>query len=114
MAKLVTTLPEKPFQKWRLDFIRPVKPTNKLSSNRYILVTIDYATKRVEAETLHTNIVTVIAKFLYEHILMRFGCPLPIVIDQGTHFINDAIKYFIDHVIFRHTRSIVYYPQGNG
>jgi hypothetical protein len=34
--------------------------------------------------------------------------------DQGTHFINDAIKYLIDHFILRHTNFIVYYPQGNG
>ncbi len=34
--------------------------------------------------------------------------------DQGTHFINDAIKYFTDHFILKHTSSIIYYPQGNG
>jgi hypothetical protein len=67
----------------------------------------------VEAQAFHTNIVAKIAKFLYEHILTRFGCPLTIVIDQGTHFIN-AIIYFIDHFILRHTNSNVYYPQGNG
>ncbi len=49
LAKLVTTLPEEPFQKWILDFIRLVKPTNKLSSNWFIIITIDYATKWVEA-----------------------------------------------------------------
>jgi hypothetical protein len=36
------------------------------------------------------------------------------VTDQGTHFINDVIKYFTDHFIFRHTSSTIYYPQGNG
>ncbi len=34
--------------------------------------------------------------------------------DQSIHFINDVIRYFIDHFILRHTNSIVYYPQGNG
>ncbi len=33
---------------------------------------------------------------------------------QGTHFINDVIHYLTDHFILKHTRSIVYYPQGNG
>ncbi len=51
---------------------------------------------------------------MYEHNFTRFGCPLTIVIDQSTHFINDAIIYLIDHFIFRHTNSIIYYPQGNG
>ncbi len=67
------------------------------------MVAFDYATKWVEVRTLHTNIVVVTAKFLYEHIFTRFGCPLTIVIDQGTHFINDAIRYLTDHFIFKHT-----------
>jgi len=33
LAKLVTTLPEEPFQKWGLDFIRFVKLANRMSSN---------------------------------------------------------------------------------
>jgi hypothetical protein len=36
------------------------------------------------------------------------------MINQGTHFINNAICYLIDHFIPRHTSSIVHYPQGNG
>jgi hypothetical protein len=36
------------------------------------------------------------------------------VINQGTHFINDAIKYFIDHFILEHTNSIINYPKRNG
>jgi hypothetical protein len=48
LMKLVTTLLEEPFQKWGLDFIRLVKLASRLSSNRYILVAIDYATKWVE------------------------------------------------------------------
>jgi hypothetical protein len=45
---------------------------------------------------------------------MRFGCPLTIVTNQGTHFINDVIRYFIDHFNLRHTSFIVYYQEGNG
>jgi hypothetical protein len=36
------------------------------------------------------------------------------VTNLGTYFINDVIRYLINHVILRHTNSIVYYPQGNG
>jgi transposase InsO family protein len=56
----------------------------------------------------------VIAKFLYDHIFTRFGCPLIIITNQGTHFINNVIHYLTDHFRLRHTNSTVYYPQGNG
>jgi hypothetical protein len=80
--------------KWGLDFIGLIKLARKLIGNKYILVAINYATKWVEAKAFITNIVVVIARFLYEYILTIFGCLLTIVIDQGVHFINDTIKHF--------------------
>ncbi len=68
----------------------------------------------MEVKALHTNITVVTTKFLYDHILTRFGCPLTIVTNQGTHFINDVIRYLINHFILKHINSTVYYPQGNG
>ncbi len=82
LAKLVITLLEEPFMKWGLNFIGQIKPTRWLTRNKYILVAIDYVTKWVEAKALRTNIVVVTARFLYEYILTRFGCPLTIVTNQ--------------------------------
>jgi hypothetical protein len=76
-------LPKKPFMKWGLDFIGSIKLARRLTRNKYILVTIDYATKWVEAKGLGTNIVVVTTRFLYEYILTKCGCPLTIIIDQG-------------------------------
>ncbi len=67
----------------------------------------------MEAIGLKTNIIVVITKFLYECILTRFGCPLTIVIDQGVHFINDAIKYLTNHFLMKHVSFTTYYPHGN-
>jgi hypothetical protein len=84
--------------KWGLDFIGPIKQRGRLIGNKYILVTIDYAIKWVEAKALKTNTKIVITKFLYEYILTRFGCPLTIVAVQWVHFINDTIKK-IDKIV---------------
>jgi hypothetical protein len=67
--------------KWGLDFVGPIKLTNRYIENKYIIVTINYDTKWVEVKALKTNITTVIAKFMYECILTKYGCPLIIVRD---------------------------------
>jgi transposase InsO family protein len=85
--------------KWGLDFVGPIKPMAARMGNRYILVATDYATKWVEARALRTKIAVVTAKFLYEQILSRYGCPLILVSDQGSHFLNDAIVYLVEHFL---------------
>ncbi len=79
--------------KWGLDFIGPIKLTERQIGNKYILVVTNYAIKQVEAKALRTNIAVVTAKFMHDYILTKFGCPLTIIIDQGVHFINDIIKH---------------------
>jgi len=91
------SLLEEPFIKLGLDFVGPIKPTKKEKGNKYIFVAKNYVTKWVEVRALKINIATIIANFLYECIIIRFGCPLVIVTNQGVHFINDAIKYLTDH-----------------
>jgi hypothetical protein len=68
----------------------------------------------VETKTLRTNIVAITTIFLYECILIGFGCPLIIIIEQGVHFINDAIKYLVDCFLLKHVSSTTHYPQGMG
>jgi hypothetical protein len=55
--------------------VGPIKLVGRYKKNKYILMAIDYATKWVEAEVFKTNIVAITSKFLYECILIRFGCP---------------------------------------
>ncbi len=73
------------------------------------MVTTNYVTKWVKAKALGTNIVVFIARFLYEYILTRFGCPLTIVIDQGVYFINDTIKHMTEQFLLKHLRFTTYY-----
>jgi hypothetical protein len=114
LAKLVTTFPKEPFMKWGLDFIGPIKPTRRLTRNKHILVTTNYATKWVESKAFKTNTTIIIARFLYEYILTKFECPLTTVVDQGVHFINDIIKHLTKYFLLKHLNFSTYYRQGNG
>jgi len=96
--------------KWGVYFIGPIKPTKRLTWNKYILIVINYTTKCVESKASRTNTTIVIAKFLYEYIVTIFGYPLTIVIDQGLHFINDTIKHLIEQFLLKHVNSTTYYP----
>lgn len=65
--------------KWGLDFVVSIKHVGRFTSNKQIIETTYYATKWMEAKALQTNIMTVIAKKLYEYILTKVGYPLTLV-----------------------------------
>jgi len=72
------------------------------------LVVTDYAIKWVEVKTFKTNTEVVIAKFLHEYILTKFGCPLTIVTYQGVRFINDTMKHFTKQFLLKHVSYILH------
>jgi hypothetical protein len=93
-----------------LDLLKPIKPIGWFIGNKYILVATNYAIKWVEAKVFRTNTIVLITIFLYECILTRFSCPLTLVTYHGVQFINDAIKYMINHFLLKHVSSTTYYP----
>ena len=110
---LKPTPPLGPFQRWGLDFVGPICPIT-CQGYKYILVATDYTTKWVEAKPLRKYTAVVSATFLYDNIITRFGCPLDIVPDQGTHFVISVIEDLMDNHIIKYQTNTVYHPQGNG
>jgi transposase InsO family protein len=110
---LTPIIPLAPFAKWGIDFIGPILPVGSRGS-RYIVLATDYATKWVEARATRRNDAATAAIFLFEQIMMRFGCPLELVSDRGTHFLNDTIEQITDLYHIKHRKTTPYNPKANG
>jgi hypothetical protein len=101
--------PTGPFEKWGLNFV----PMTALR-NKYLIVATDYLTKWTEAAIVKKNTREVVADFLFNQIVCRYGCPLEIVSDQGSHFVNDLIQELLQSMSVKHRKATPYYPQANG
>ena len=110
---LTPILPISPFEKWGIDFVGPINPVST-RRNRYIILATDYATKWVEARPTRKNDAATAATFLFEEIMMRFGHPLEIVSDRGTHFLNDVICDITTKYLINHRKTTPYNPKANG
>jgi hypothetical protein len=74
-----------PFMKWGLHFMGLIKSVARYIGNQYIIITIDYIIKWVEAKALRDNIAKSTTKFIYEQIIIWFGCLTHLVNDQSFH-----------------------------
>ena len=70
----------------------------------------EYFTKWVEAIPLRKAIGGVVANFIKEDIIVRFGIPHKIISDNGTPFVNSDVKKMLDFYQVKHHRSSPYYP----
>jgi Integrase zinc binding domain/Integrase core domain len=102
----------KAFDKIGIDFVGPLKRSNK--GNKYILVITDYLTKWPEAKALREATAEKVAEVLYKEIICRHGCPKIIQSDRGTHFNNKLIKQLCDKFRIKQQLSSPYHPQSNG
>ena len=110
---LIPIIPLAPFEKWGINFIGPIFSVSS-RKKRYIILATDYATKWVEAKATRKNDAETSVNFLFEEILMRFGHPLELVSDRGTHFLNDVIVDLTDKYLIKHRKTTPYNPKANG
>jgi hypothetical protein len=50
-------------------------------------------------------------KFIYENIITRFGFPLTLINNWGTHFVNETIKVLMEKLLTDHRKTKTYHPQ---
>lgn len=113
LSELNTTSSPWSFNAWGMDVIGPIEPAAS-NGHRFILVAIDYFTKWVEAASYRAVTKKVMADFVCDCIVCRFGIPESIITDNGSNLNNDLIKSMYETFKTRHENSTAYRPQMNG
>ena len=99
------------FYCWGIAFMGPFPPS---CGYLYILLSIDYVSRWVEAIPTRTNDHKVVLKFIKEHIFSRLGTPRAIISDGGLHFCNQSFENLLKKYGITHKVSTAYHPQTNG
>ena len=82
--------------------------------NLYILLSMDYASKWVEAIPCPRNDANTVFGFIQRNILSIFGAPETIITDEGSHFANKVFAKIMSNYGIRHVMGLAYHPQSNG
>ena len=101
-----------PSAKWGIDFTTCKPPS--VAGHNYIIVVVDYFTKREEAMSTYANDAKTIALFMFNHVISQFGAPRSIAIDHGSHFCNVMMTELAALLHFDQEHSSPYYPLANG
>nr|XP_019071496.1 uncharacterized protein LOC109121281 [Solanum lycopersicum] len=80
-----------PFVAWGMDAIGPIEPASS-NRHRFILVSIDYFTKWVEAASYKSVTKNVVADFVRNNLKYRFGVPESIIIDNGANLNSHLMR----------------------
>ena len=98
---------------WGNDMIREIKPT-ATNGHRYILVSIDYFTKWVEAASFTSVTKNVVAWFIKHNLIYRYGIPERFITDNGTNLNNTMIIELYMQFKNKHHNSSPNRPEMNG
>jgi hypothetical protein len=92
----------KEFEKWAIDFMRPINPPGKHTRERYIITATKYLTRWAEARAVKDCSENKAMHFIFDDIITRFGFPKTSMSDQGTHFINKTVEVLNEEFAVHH------------
>ena len=110
--KLIAMSSPWPFLAWVIDVIGPIEPAAS-NGHWFILVAIDNFTKWVEATSYKSVIKKVVADFVHNNLICRFGVPESIITDNGTNRNSQLMRDICEKFKITHRNSTAYHPQMN-
>ena len=93
--------------------IGEIKPTTS-NGRRFILVAIDYFTKWVKAASFASVTKNVVARFIKQNLICRYGILERILTDNGTNLNNTMITTLCEQFKIQHHNSSPYRTKMNG
>uniref|UniRef100_H3AA81 Integrase catalytic domain-containing protein n=1 Tax=Latimeria chalumnae TaxID=7897 RepID=H3AA81_LATCH len=96
----------------QVDYMGPLSTSAR--NNKYILVVIDLLSKWVEAFPITNCKAKTTAKILVEQVFSRWGLPISIESDQGTHFTGEIFQEVMRMLGIKQQFHIPYRPQSSG
>jgi hypothetical protein len=100
------------FGRWHLDFVGELPTT--LDGNKWLLTAVDYTTNWPIARAVPEATAEAVADFIYEEIVMRFGCPAEILTDRGANFMSHVVKLYMQRIKTNHKFTSAFHPRTNG
>lgn len=100
------------FERVHLDLVGPLPKTAR--GVEYILTAVDSATKFLVAVPIPNKSAQEVARAFVEGVVLRFGCPLVIITDQGKEFCNSLNEFLQDQLGITHSPTSPYHPAANG
>jgi len=110
VARHFTTASYEPMERLNIDHVGPY-PEDE-DGNRYILVIIDCFTRWLELYPVKSVDAATSADALIKH-FGRFGCPIQLVSDKGSGFVNELIKEFTKVLGFEWAYTLQYSKEEN-
>jgi hypothetical protein len=99
------------FDVWRIDLMGSFP---NLEGCEYILVVVDYVSKRVEALPCRATDAMHSKRMFHEVIFPRYGDLRIVISDGGSHFIDQTFRKALTEVRLDHRIATPYHPQTSG
>ncbi|XP_015057583.1 uncharacterized protein LOC107003826 [Solanum pennellii] len=97
---------------WGMDVIGPVEPATS-NGHRFILVSIDYFTKPVEAASYKSVTKKVVADFVRNNLICWFGVPESVIVDNCANLNSQLMRDIGEQFKITQRNSIAYRSQMN-